>query len=96
MQGVSFVAARQNRSPHRWERAAHEERLDGGDHLWIRRLLDALFLTLGNFASFNYSTRFVCKLLIIRYEKTAIALRVEYMWNRITQLWTFGGLPLQR
>ena len=24
-----------------------------GNHLWIRRLLDALFLTLGNFANFH-------------------------------------------
>lgn len=60
--------------------------------IYDKAFTNALFLTLGNFASFNYSTHFVCKLLIIRYKKTAIALRVEYMWNRITQLWTFGGL----
>ena len=36
-----------------WGTAAHEERFDCGNHLWIRRLLDALILTLGNFANFH-------------------------------------------
>lgn len=65
------------------ERDAHEECL--GEGYFDKGVLsDALFLTYRNFASFNYSTHFDCKLLIIRYGKTAIALRVEYMWNRIT------------
>ena len=93
MHGASLVAVHQCRSPYRvGEKLLMRSGLTVGIDLWIRRLLSALFLTAWNFASFNYSTRFVCKLLIIRYEKTAIALRVEYMWNRITQLWTFGGL----
>ena len=36
-----------------WKELLMRSGLTVGNHLWIRRLLDALFLTLGNFANFH-------------------------------------------
>ena len=77
------------------ERDAHEECL--GEGYFDKGVLsDALFLTYRNFANFTFSTHYTCKCLIFRHNKTAIMLRVEYMWNRIDTLCIFGGLQVQR
>ena len=54
MQGVSFVARPPMQKPAEGgKELLMRSGLTVGNHLWIRRLLDALFLTLGNFANFH-------------------------------------------